>query len=337
VRTFYQQSIDAVRAVPGIASVGAGNYLPLSVLERRAFSADPTGRPIPESSRLLAPTWTAGSYFDALGIPLKRGRFFADSDGPTSQRVAIINERLARLVWPNADAIGRQIRWGFDLPQNKSPWMTIVGVVGDVKQAELETPAIPQVYVPLTQDDTVAELLRTVNLVVRSTRNIESVMADVRRVVERLDSSLPVTVQRLDDMVGASVQRQRFGMTVMMLFAGLALILATLGIYGVLAIAVAQQTQEIGVRVALGAARRNVMWMVLRRALMLMGAGLIIGTAGALAATRAMASLLFEVRPTDVASFLGAIVSLAAVALVASLVPAWRAARVDPILALRAE
>jgi putative ABC transport system permease protein len=215
--------------------------------------------------------------------------------------------------------------------------MTIVGVVGDAKQAGLDTPVMAQAYVPLEQDETGGPFLRRLNLVVRSNRGAASLAADMRGVVQRLDASLPVTVQTLDEMVGDSVRPQRFSMTVMMLFAGLALMLASLGIYGVLANAVAQQTHEIGVRVALGATSGDVMWMVLRRALMLMGAGLVIGTIGALAVTRAMASLLFEVRTTDVATFVGATATLAAVALVASLVPAWRATRVDPMVALRAE
>jgi len=337
VKGFYQKSIEAVRGIPGVVAIGTGNDLPLSVRERRAFSADPSARRIPDESRLVAVTWTVGAYLDALRIPLKRGRFLTDADSATSQRVVVVNERLAQMMWPDADPIGRQIRWGIDVPQNQSPWMTIAGVVGDVKQAGLETPAIAQVYVPLAQDVTGANLLRTVNLVVRSSREAASVVTDVRNIVHGLDPSLPVTVQTLEEMVGASVQSQRFSMTVMMLFAGVALILATLGAYGVLSNAVAQQTQEFGVRIALGATRGDVMWMVLRRALMLTAAGFVVGTAGAFLATRMMASLLFEVRPTDTASFLAASASLAAVAVLASLAPAWRATRVDPIIALRAE
>jgi predicted permease len=334
VRPFYQQSIDALRAIPGAAAVGAGD-LPLGVRERRSFSADARAREIPETSRLIAVIWTSGAYFEALGIPLTRGRVFTESDGPTAQQVAIVNERFARLTWPGADPIGRQIRWGLNIPENQSPWKTIVGVVADVKQAGLDTPTIAQVYVPVVQDDTSAA--RVVNLIVRSARDSVSLAADVRGVVQRLDASLPVTVQTLDDMVGESVKPQRFSMTVMTAFAGLALLLAALGIYGVLANAVAQQTQEIGVRVALGATTFDVMWMVLRRALTLMGVGLAIGVAGALAVTQTMTSLLFEVRATDSVSFIGAAALLAAVALIASLAPAWRATRVDPMVALRAE
>jgi ABC-type antimicrobial peptide transport system permease subunit len=148
---------------------------------------------------------------------------------------------------------------------------------------------------------------------------------------------MPVTTQALGEMVGESVKPQRFSMTVMSAFAGIALVLAALGIYGVLANAIAQQTQEIGVRIALGATTGDVMWMVLRRAVLLSGAGLLIGVFGALALTRTMAGLLFEVRATDAMSFAGAAVALASTALAASLIPAWRATRVDPIVALRAE
>jgi len=337
VRPFYQQLIDGARAIPGVTAIGGGTDVPLGVRERRSFSADAGSRPIPQNSRLIAPTWTAGAYFEALGIPLQRGRVFTDADGPNSLRVAIVNERLARLVWPDADPIGHQVRWGVDIPQNQSPWMTIVGVVADVKQAGLDVPVMPQIYVPVAQDATGGPLFRTPNLIVRSSRSAESIVAEVRASMQRLDADLPVTTQTLDEMVGESLKPQRFSMTLMMSFAGLALMLAALGIYGVLANAVAQQTQEIGVRVALGATTFDVMWMVLSRALTFMAVGLAIGAAGAAAVTRTMTGLLFEIRPTDVTSFVGAIAALSAVALLASLLPAWRATRVDPIVALRAE
>jgi predicted permease len=286
---------------------------------------------------LIAPTWTAGSYFEALGITLVRGRFFTDADGPRSERVVIINDRLARLLWPDADPIGRRIRWGLDIAENQNPWMTIVGVVGNVKQAGLDTPAVAQMYAPLVQDNAGGPMLRTVNVVARSPGDAASLAGGVRGALQSLDPALPVTLQTLEDMVAASVQPQRFSLMVMGLFAGLALALAAFGVYGVLANAVAQQTQELGIRLALGARRGTVMWLVVRRALTLMSAGLLIGAAGALAATRAMAGLLFEVRPTDAASFLGAAACMAIIAVVASLAPAWRATRVDPLVALRSE
>ena len=334
VAPFYSRALDAVRAVPGVTAAGAGD-LPLASREGRAFTADASARP--DRARVTSVTWTSGAYFDALGVPLKGGRWFSDADTATSQRVAIVNERLARLTWPDRDPIGRQIKWGIDVPQNQSAWMTVVGVVADVKQNGLDAPAATQVYVPLVQDDTSGGIVRTLNLIVRSSRDPVALAADLRGAVQRLDSSLPVTVQTLAEMVGDSAKPQRFTMTVMTAFASVALLLAALGIYGVLANAVAQQTQEIGVRVALGATAFNVMWMVLRRALTLMAIGVAIGIGGAFGLARTLAGLLFDTAPTDAASFAGAIAALALIALIASLAPAWRATRVDPIVALQSD
>jgi putative ABC transport system permease protein len=335
LKDFYRRAIDAATSIPGVTTTGAGNDLPLSVRERRAFVGDPSARPIPQPSRLVAVTWTTGSYFEALGIALKQGRYLTDADGPAAQRAAVVNERLAQMLWPDRDPIGRQIRWGIDIPENQSPWMTIVGVVADAKQAGLDAATIAQVYVPLAQDN--SGFLRSVNLVARSPRDEAALMADMRHAIQQLDPSLPITTQSLGEMIGESVKPQQFSMTVMAAFAALALLLAALGIYGVLANAIAQQTQEIGVRVALGATRGDVMWMVFRRALVLAGSGLVIGSAAALAVTRAMAGLLYGVRATDATTFLSAATLLAATAMAASLAPAWHAARVDPVVALRAE
>jgi ABC-type antimicrobial peptide transport system permease subunit len=199
-------------------------------------------------------------------------------------------------------------------------------------------------YVPLAQtipDAAAGQILgffNNVNVIVRSDRDPSSVVAGVRNALERLDPALPVPrMQSVTDIVSESVKPQRFSMTVVALFAGVALALAAIGIYGVLANVVTQQTHEIGVRVALGATASDVLWMVLRRALALMAAGVAMGVAGALALTRVMTGLLYEVRPTDAVTFLGAALVLAVLALVASLVPAWRATRVDPLIALRAE
>jgi putative ABC transport system permease protein len=203
---------------------------------------------------------------------------------------------------------------------------------------------IAQAYEPFYQlsdqiaANTIIDLFRTVNLAVRSEREPEPLVARVRAEIQRLDPALPITHARaLTELVGESVKPQRFSMTVVGLFAIVALGLAAIGIYGVLANVVSQQTHEIGVRMALGARASAVMWSVLRRALVLMAIGVAIGTAGALALTRVMAGLLYEIRPTDAATFAGAAVLLAVLAVAASLIPAWRATRVDPLIALRAE
>jgi predicted permease len=334
VAAFYTRVVEEAERMPGAMAVGSGDDLPLNVRARLAVTGDATARRIPTSSRLIAATWTAGAYFRALGIPLRRGRSLTESDRLDSQRVVVINERLANMLWPDSDPIGHQIKWGVEA--SPSPWMTIVGVVGDVKQGGRDTPAMPQAYAPVAQDESGSPLLRTLNLVVRSGRSGDALVADMRTAIQRLDGSLPVTVQTLDEMLADSARPQRFSASIMMLFASIALLLAGLGIYGVLANAVMQRKQEIGVRMALGATTVNVLWMVLGRALLLVGIGLVIGLASALAVTRTMSSLLFEVRTTDAVSFAGAAGLLTLIAVLAGLIPAWRATRVNPIIALRA-
>ena len=330
---FNQQLIDAARAIPGVTAVGTGTDRPLHVDERRAFTADSTARPLPDLNRVIAATWTGGSYFEALGIPLERGRYFIDADG-LQQGVVILNHRLAHQLWPDQDPIGRRIKWGIDVPANRNPWMTVVGVVGDVSQSGLGTDIIPQTYEPMAQN----AFYRRVNVVLQTDRSAGGVVADLRRAVRGLDPQLPlVDPQTVTEVVAESVKPQRFSMTVVTVFAFVALGLAAIGIYGVLANVVSQQTHEIGVRMALGARASQVVWSVMRRALLLAGTGIGLGILASLALARGMSGLLYEIRPTDGVTFGGAALLLAALALVAGLVPAWRATRVDPLVALREE
>jgi ABC-type antimicrobial peptide transport system permease subunit len=217
--------------------------------------------------------------------------------------------------------------------------MTVVGVVGDMKQDALGTETAPMTYEPIYQQPNgPARFYRTVNVVARTSGDTNATIPAVRSALQRIDPALPVTrAEALDAVVTESVKPQRFSMTVVSAFALVALGLATIGIYGVLANVVAQETHEIGVRMALGAAPSAVLWSVLRRSLALMATGVAIGSAGSLAVTRVMTGLLYEVQPTDAAAFGGAAVLLAVLALGASLVPAWRATRIDPLIALRAE
>jgi putative ABC transport system permease protein len=339
VKAFYREAVDAVKAIPGVTAAAAGTDRPLHIQERRGFTADSTAVQMPVANRLIAASWIAGSYFEALGVSLKRGRFFTDKDGRTDARVVVISEMLARKLWPDRDPIGRQIKWGIDVPQNRNPWMTVVGVVGDVNQSALGTDVIPQTYEPIEQQPNgAANFYRRVNLIVRATGDSTAMLAAIRGAIRRLDPELPLSdPMPASDVVNESVKPQRFSMTVVGLFALVALGLAAIGIYGVLANAVAQQTHDIGVRMALGADAATVMWSVLRRALALMAIGVAIGTAGSLALTRVMAGLLYEVRPTDAATFAGSALVLAVLAVAASLIPAWRATRVDPLIALRTE
>ena len=337
IKAFYQQAVDAVRTIPGVRAAASSTDRPLRILERRTFTPDATAQVLPQ--RVVAATWTAGNYFEALGLPLTRGRFFTDSDGRESGRVVILSEMLARRLWPDQDPIGHQIKWGIE--QSRQPWMTVVGVVGDMNQSALGIDPIAQTYEPIWQQPDarpVLDFYRRVNLLVRSDRDPSAVLASIRGAIARLDPELPLSdAQAAVEVVADSVRPQRFSMTLVGLFAMVALALAAIGIYGVLANAVTQQTHEIGVRMALGARGASVMWSVLRRALLLMAIGVAIGTAGALALTRVMAGLLYEVHPTDAVTFAGSALLLALLAVTAGLVPAWRATRVDPLVALRAD
>jgi len=337
IKAFYQQAVDAVRTIPGVRAAASSTDRPLRILERRTFTPDATAQVLPQ--RVVAATWTTGNYFEALGLPLTRGRFFTDSDGRESGRVVILSEMLARRLWPDQDPIGHQIKWGIE--QSRQPWMTVVGVVGDMNQSALGIEPIAQTYEPIWQQPDarpVLDFYRRVNLLVRSDRDPSAVLASIRGAIARLDPELPLSdAQPAVEVVADSVRPQRFSMTLVGLFAMVALALAAIGIYGVLANAVTQQTHEIGVRMALGARGASVMWSVLRRALLLMAIGVAIGTAGALALTRVMAGLLYEVHPTDAVTFAGSALLLALLAVTAGLVPAWRATRVDPLVALRAD
>jgi ABC-type antimicrobial peptide transport system permease subunit len=214
--------------------------------------------------------------------------------------------------------------------------MTIVGVADDVKQGTLETPTMAQAYVPLAQEP-LNDFYRTLHLVVRSNRDADSLMSDLRSAIRVIDPDLPVKLQPVSEMIDESLKPQRFSMTVVMFFAVIALILSTIGIYGVLANLIGQQIHEIGVRMALGAKTGDVVWVVFRRTIALVFIGMVIGMTGALAATRLISDLLYKVGPTDAFAFFGAAAALALLALAASLVPAWRATHVDPLVALRTE
>jgi putative ABC transport system permease protein len=342
VRGFYDRLLVRLRTLPGVKAVAASTYLPLGVRERRGFTIDgqegaPDGTP-----SMVAVDWPLGDYFQALGIPLRAGRFFTAQDNAAAAQVVIINENLARHFFPGRDPIDKRLKWGARI--STSPWMTIVGVVGDVKQGPLQNQVVPQTWQPYPQtpDATVAEnivgLWRSLDLIVRTDGDPAALANAIRAEVRRLDPALPLTnVQALTQMVRNSAGPQRFNTFLLSSFAIAALLLAAMGISGVLAYAVSQRTQEIGIRMALGATRSGVMRMVLGRGMLLAGAGMAAGLAASLALTQLLSKLLYGVSPRDPWTFLWAPVALAIVALMAIWVPARRATRVDPIIALRYE
>ena len=332
VRRTYEELWRRLDGLPGVAASGGVTSLPLSgyfawgpiTVEGRA--------PQPGEQFINADQRVASRrYFDAMNIPLLRGRFFTDQDQPDHPRVVIVDEYMAAELWPNADPIGKRIRLGD--ARSTAPWQTVVGVVGRVKQYGLDAGGRIAFYLPHTQSGS-----RAMYVVVRGAGDPSGLAAAVSKEIHAIDPDLPLyRVRPMTAWVDQSLARQRFAMLLLSLFAGVALVLATIGVYGVTAYLVSQTTREIGIRIALGATEQAVVRMILRQGLVVCVAGMGLGLAGALAATRFMQRLLFGVRGADPATFAAVLVGLAAVALAACYVPARRAARVDATISLRAE
>jgi putative ABC transport system permease protein len=274
-----------------------------------------------EEIRLVSP-----DYFRALEIPLRKGRFFTDADKDDGPSVAIINQALAKRYWPNEEALGKRIKIG----AGKRGWTTIVGIVGDIHHRGLDQPVLPEYYVPLAQAP-----YGTMILAVRSAQDPRSLTSAIRREVQAIDSAQPIAhVRTLDEVIAESVAPRRLSVLLLGVFAALALVLASVGIYGVMSFLVVQRTHEIGVRMALGAQRRDVLQLVILHALKLLGAGTLIGLVVALFSTSALRSVLYQVSTLDLSTFAFVTFALAVVAFFASYVPARRATRADPMIAL---
>ncbi len=270
-------------------------------------------------------------YFRALGIPLRRGRLFTDADKEDSAPVVIVNETLARRFWPGEDPIGRRLK--NPRPNADAPWRTVVGVVGDIRHAGLASLATPEIYVPQLQAPA-----PPMYLAIRTAGNPAAQASAVRAAIRAVDPDLPVSkVRTLETLLDASSANARVTALLFGAFAAMALALAAIGIYGVISYSVSRRTHELGIRMALGAGRRDLLRLVLGEGMRLAAAGLAIGLAGALATTRLLSALLFEVRAGDPRVFAGVAVLLALVSLAAVCVPACRAMRLAPIAALRHE
>jgi putative ABC transport system permease protein len=342
IRAFYQRLLEEVDRLPGVTASAASTSLPLSIRERRAFQIEAQPRASADLPHTVAHDWTLGRYFEALGIPLIRGRYLGDRDTPASEPVVVINETMAKRFWPGQDPVGQRIAWGGS--RDGARWMRIVGIVADVKQGPLNIETFQQTYQPWVQlpdrfiADNIVGALRSLKVVARTSGDPTSLAPAVRALIRDIDPSLPVSaVQTMTDVVSASAGPQRFNTVLLGSFAAVALLLAALGIGGVLATSVSRRTQEIGVRMALGAQRGEILRMVVRQGMALALLGLAIGVPSALVLTRLMASLLFQITPRDPLTFGGVAALLVAVALAACYVPARRATRVDPIVALRCE
>jgi putative ABC transport system permease protein len=325
---FFKRAEERLAALPGVKSVGAISYLPLTGLAT-STSFNLASKPLPpsESPATEVRPITPG-YFTAMGISLLKGRAFDERDGANS-RVVIINETLARKFFPGQDPIGQQliVRWEPDFVDE------IIGVVGDIKETALEQEPNPAVYWPHPR-----EPYQFMNFVIRSAIDPASLTAAATREIHALDPDQPVAdVRTLEQVVAKSIARPRFNTLLLAIFAGVALVLASVGLYGVMNYSATQRTHEVGIRMALGATRTDIIKLVVGNGMMLTVIGIGLGVAASLILTRVMASLLFGVTATDVPTFLGVSAVLAAVALIANYIPARRATRVDPVIALRYE
>jgi putative ABC transport system permease protein len=336
--TFYKQALDRVKALPGVISAGYSTSVPLAekggtsgfLIEGRAIEQATAGGEAYDANHRQVST----DYLKTMGIPVRRGRSFAESDNDQAVKVAIVNETMARQFWPGEDALGK--RFTMDDPA-KGLWITIVGVAGDVRQMGIDEPVKAEMYFPYQQDNDSA-FYAPRDLVIRSSGDPLNLVAAASNEIHQIDPNQPISnVRTMAEVLGEETQSRSLGMTLLTVFAGLALLLATLGIYGVLAYFVVQHTQEIGVRMALGAQRGNIVALVLKKGMTLTLLGVVIGLAIAFALTRLMASLLYGVGASDPLTFAAIALLLTTVAFFACYLPARRAAKVDPMVALTYE
>ncbi len=332
---FYDQLLPRLRALPGVRSAGAVMGLPLTGLDF-IISFQVKGRPpVPPAQQPSMQVRVATpDYFQAVGMRLARGRQFTDSDTAASPRVVLITESAAREFFPNEDPIGKTITLGWGRgPGTPRAGGEVVGILGDVKDAGLNEPTPPQIYLPFRQ-----WTVGSMSVVLKTAVPPLSLADAARSEVYAVDRSLAVSnVGTLDAIVAKSISQQRFYMLLLTVFAAVALALAAIGIFGVLSYAVSQRTREIGIRMALGAQGHSVVHLIVGQAMVLVGCGVAAGLVAALLLSQTLAKMLFGVTPTDPVTYAAVAAVLAAVALVASYLPAHRATRVDPIVALRAE
>jgi len=329
----FRNALERLRAIPGVQSAGIGETVPMggegeSTVIRMPDHPAASGKETPFANfTIISP-----GYFSSVGTPLLRGRDFLETDTADSMPVTMINAAMEKKYWPGESALGKQVGPG----GARFPLLTIVGVVPDVKHISLREETVPEMYVVYTQKPWPSMLNMRVAL--RTKVDPASMTGSVREAIRSIDSDLPLAkVTTLTTLVDDSMSQPRFSMLLLGTFAALALVLASIGMYGVISYSVGQRTREIGIRMALGAERRNVFGMILGQGARLAGLGIAIGLLVALGVTHLMASFLFGVKPTDPLTFVGVSLLLLGVALLACYIPARRATRVDPMIALRHE
>ncbi|MCI0490618.1 MAG: ABC transporter permease [Blastocatellia bacterium] len=327
---FYREALFLISSLPGVEAAGAINNLPLAGVNLNG-QVEIEGKPDERGSagyRIVSP-----GYFSAMSIPLIKGRMLAEQDNENAPPVALINRSMADRSWAGEDPIGKRFRTG-GMDSKRDIWVSIIGVVGDVKHRGVDAEARPEYYLPYLQRPGRA---REMTVAVRTSGDPSAMVSAVRGQVQAVDKNLPVSFEEMQQVFSGSIADRRYNMLLLGAFAGAALLLSMMGIYGVMSYAVSERTQEIGIRQALGAGRIDILRLIMGRGIVLAVAGVIAGLGAALAVTRLMAGLLFGVSATDPMIFVAVSALLILVALLACYVPARRATRVDPMVALRYE
>lgn len=344
----YQQVLARLEVLPGVSAAGGINALPMSGMGANGTFIVQSGSKPAETMEELSHQFDAltpaerardaeyrvasAGYFSAMSIPLIRGRFFRDADGPDTPHVALVSQSLAKRSWPNEDPIGRQIQYGN--MDGDLRLLEVVGVVGDVRDDGLDVDIRPTIYVNYVQRSAAAAQF---SFVARGQGDAATLSAALRREAVAVNPDMPVKMQTLKQVVAGSLDQRRFSMVIVAVFASTALLLAMVGLYGIMAFVASERTPEIGIRMALGAQRGDVLRMILRQSFTLVLLGLVLGLLGAFGATRLLANLLYGVNANDATTYGAVILLMSGAALLASYIPAHRATGVDPIVALRAE
>jgi putative ABC transport system permease protein len=329
---FYQQAESRLKATGGVEGAGFVSVLPLSRnFDGRGLMVEdfpkPRGEEISVDLYIASP-----GYLRAMHIPVLRGRGLEESDGETRPEIALINETMARALWPGQDPLGKRIKFPGS-QSNPQPWRTVVGVVGDVRQYGLDREAPMQIYLPVAQFSTTM-----MNLVVRTSGDPVTMTGAVKKEIQDIDKDLAAfEVATMDQLLTETIALRRFSMTLLIIFAVVAVLLAAIGIYGVISYSISQGTHELGVRIALGATAGDILKLVVKQGMAMTGLGIVIGLVAAYGLTRLLSSLLYDVTATDPATFAVVSALLAGVALAATYIPARRATRIDPMVALRHE
>ena len=323
---FYTQVLERLNNVPGVESAALISHLPIEEMGTNANVTVEGKTYPPNESPLVEYRAVSDNYFQTVNIPLLRGRLFSKQEGDDNQPVIVINEAMAKQIWPNEDPIGKRV--GDDTK------LTVIGVVGNVKNYGLLRPPAPELYAPYTLKNFWADMRWNMRLLVRSTN--DDIAAAVRREVQTVDPGQPIyAVNTMNLVIENTVRDKSVNTTLLSVFAGVSLLLAVIGVYGVMSYTVAQHTREIGIRMALGAQPRSILRLIVGRGLVLVGVGAVIGVFASFGLTRFIENMLFGVTPTDPLTFAMIVALLGVVALLACLIPAQRAMRVDPIVVLR--